>query len=399
MHDIIDEVCQIIRFDPSTAHYCLSERFRWNQGSLIEDYFAKEPLWAYELEPTLRPDAAVVKEPWSPDWVDPVYWESSDREDETTVLSCGHRFLNRCLGVYLKSRVTDPRFRPRDLLKTPCPSCSPEKCKALIPDAVWQQHAAKEIEDARMRRFVENHPKFSSCPDCQQMFHLRGDSGRERMVQCCQGSPFCFDCRNTSHTPVPCKIMIAWGETDWDDVSRMWLDMNTKKCPNEECGRNLQKNEGCDHMTCKCGASFCWLCLKQWQGHTQCIVPPPADIRKEKVLMDHFDLNRDNFRVHQDKEKQAKESIDELPQLETRIRDASGEFFAQQAISCLKEAYMEMIRYRCILKCSYAYSFYLIDPSEENRPAALDLFLFHQGSFVDLAVRPSIAFAIYLLNQ
>ncbi|KAF2662956.1 hypothetical protein K491DRAFT_8663 [Lophiostoma macrostomum CBS 122681] len=34
-----------------------------------------------------------------------------------------------------------------------------------------------------------------------------------------------------------------------------------KRCPNSECGWWIEKNEGCDHMTCsKCQFEFCWLC-------------------------------------------------------------------------------------------------------------------------------------------
>ena len=45
---------------------------------------------------------------------------------------------------------------------------------------------------------------------------------------------------------------------------------NTKKCP--VCHKPIEKNQGCNHMTCKaaaggCGYEFCWMCLGKWSEH------------------------------------------------------------------------------------------------------------------------------------
>ena len=47
-----------------------------------------------------------------------------------------------------------------------------------------------------------------------------------------------------------------------------WIIANTKSCPNKKCGRPIEKNQGCNHMTCKlCGHDFCWLCKGNWKDH------------------------------------------------------------------------------------------------------------------------------------
>ena len=35
-------------------------------------------------------------------------------------------------------------------------------------------------------------------------------------------------------------------------------------CP--KCRHGIQKSEGCDHMRCRCGAEFCFICGADYQG-------------------------------------------------------------------------------------------------------------------------------------
>jgi len=51
-----------------------------------------------------------------------------------------------------------------------------------------------------------------------------------------------------------------------------WLMINTKKCPN--CRKFIEKNQGCNHMTCRkeasgCGYEFCWICMGEWSAHAK----------------------------------------------------------------------------------------------------------------------------------
>jgi len=64
------------------------------------------------------------------------------------------------------------------------------------------------------------------------------------------GKVYCVRCGNPAHPDRPCPPP--------SDMIK-WLERKTKKCP--KCGEPIEKNAGCQHMTCRCGHDFCWLCL------------------------------------------------------------------------------------------------------------------------------------------
>ncbi|KAH7100978.1 hypothetical protein BKA62DRAFT_704695 [Auriculariales sp. MPI-PUGE-AT-0066] len=40
-----------------------------------------------------------------------------------------------------------------------------------------------------------------------------------------------------------------------------------RECPNTECGVMVQKEFGCDHITCQCGTHWCWVCGKMFEEY------------------------------------------------------------------------------------------------------------------------------------
>ena len=80
-------------------------------------------------------------------------------------------------------------------------------------------------------------------------------------------STVCLGCGKEGHHPVACDELAKWAK--WEHVKTTeWIHTVTKKCP--FCHQRIEKNEGCDHMTCKCGKQFCWLCSKAWSASHSC---------------------------------------------------------------------------------------------------------------------------------
>ena len=67
----------------------------------------------------------------------------------------------------------------------------------------------------------------------------------------------------------------------------LWVTQHCKKCP--RCGWSIEKNEGCNHMTCRlCHHEFCWLCSQNYSGHNDklCVKLSKEKIAKKQILSD-----------------------------------------------------------------------------------------------------------------
>lgn len=81
-------------------------------------------------------------------------------------------------------------------------------------------------------------------------------------VSCLCSHSYCGNFAEENHRPLFCDTVKKWILKNKDDSQNaQWIMVNTKPCP--ECNRSIEKNQGCNHMTCTapCFVEFCWYCL------------------------------------------------------------------------------------------------------------------------------------------
>ena len=73
----------------------------------------------------------------------------------------------------------------------------------------------------------------------------------------------CMDCR-LEICPWGCGRAHHGGEcnTPPDAASAQLISQTTKVCPG--CTNPIEKNEGCNHITCHCRVEFCWICMCEY---------------------------------------------------------------------------------------------------------------------------------------
>ncbi|CAD6255817.1 unnamed protein product [Miscanthus lutarioriparius] len=195
----------------------------------------------------------------------------------TRSAGCGHYYCDGCWGGYVAAAVADGARCMS--LRCPDPSCSAPVVRELV-DAV-PAGAKDRARYARfwLRSYVEESGgriKWCGGAGCTRSVEFLGDAAGYAAatdVFCDSGCRhgFCWGCGEEAHRPVSCGTVRAWlAKNASDSETAKWVVAHTKRCP--KCARPIEKNHGCNHMTCgaPCRHQFCWLCFDPWDNHRGC---------------------------------------------------------------------------------------------------------------------------------
>jgi len=178
------------------------------------------------------------------------------------VLGCGHFLCKTCSKYHFTTLITEGKAQ---VLKCAQPDC---KRSPLV----------KEIEYVVDRNVFEKYTRFlldahlAADPDCRWCpkkgcsTPMIGNKANP-MMECpkCRFR-FCFNCKTDEwHQGATCEKFQQW-KRDNDQAGAKfeeWAKLHTKACP--KCGKKIEKNGGCDHMTCgSCRYEFYWTTLKKY---------------------------------------------------------------------------------------------------------------------------------------
>ncbi|KAF5341182.1 hypothetical protein D9611_006080 [Ephemerocybe angulata] len=174
------------------------------------------------------------------------------------VLSCGHSSCEPCLRHYLTSAG------PSSAFPLVCMG-GDATCTTPIPIPVIQRHLAKQRFDQLVDTVFTSHIqtnvrrfKYCTTPDCTRIYQC--DTGVQ-FHQC----PSCFSkicslCNEEAHEGMTCEERrIQSDPAEQERLNNEWATTNNvKRCPS--CSVMTEKTYGCNHMTCRCGEHWCWIC-------------------------------------------------------------------------------------------------------------------------------------------
>ena len=219
------------------------------------------------------------------------------------------RIHNACLKAHILQAIRDRSF----------PICYPvEKPKKVIKGLVFiKLLSLSEMEFYAKQQLVSKAIKnpelymFCSTPDCQHIFKLT-ESPDEREKACPECKRMiCSICRDC-HPGLSCAEYQFTKEND-EGVKLFLKEARSVQCMN--CNFWIEKNGGCNHMTCRCKYQFCFLCGKKWKT----CACPQMDQGNEMMNRGNERMNRGNERMNRVLEIMGQRH--EIRNLENEIRD------------------------------------------------------------------------------
>ncbi|KAG6885126.1 hypothetical protein C0993_005704 [Termitomyces sp. T159_Od127] len=181
-----------------------------------------------------------------------------DAVSDPLPLGCKHVYCTACIRHYIISAAETkifPLVCMGDEAKCKVPISIPTIRRFLTPLQF------ENLIDVVFSTYLDQHPqefRYCTTPDCTQIYRANTES----ILKC----PSCFaevcsSCHEEAHEGMTCKDRRARKVEQEDQLNDSWARMKgVKRCP--ECSIYIEKIDGCNHMSCRCGAHICWICVK-----------------------------------------------------------------------------------------------------------------------------------------
>ncbi|KAK4230734.1 hypothetical protein QBC38DRAFT_468680 [Podospora fimiseda] len=183
-------------------------------------------------------------------------------------LDCGHQHCVQCLRRYYNLYTQNPICNPLRCCSPTNRIPLPYLRRKLHPFSSYQaaEYRSKLAEhDARVKIYCSYRECSAFIPESLRQSRLNESKVQTAKCRKCNRIT-CLVCHEPSHPNLPCLDKAAaqkyHGEVDQEKFDRLATKKGWKPCPN--CKSWTEKTEGCNQMTCPCGAHWCYRC-----GHTR----------------------------------------------------------------------------------------------------------------------------------
>ncbi|SPN97791.1 uncharacterized protein DNG_01303 [Cephalotrichum gorgonifer] len=112
-------------------------------------------------------------------------------------------------------------------------------------------------------------------PDCSVWLSPDLIDAARRVATCARNHATCAICRGAAHDGSDCP-----DDPDLNRTNELAEAEGWKRCA--RCRALVEHGEACQHMTCRCGYEFCYVCVRQWRT-CSCTMAQLAAVKAEAV--------------------------------------------------------------------------------------------------------------------
>ncbi|KAI1159447.1 hypothetical protein F5B18DRAFT_588956 [Nemania serpens] len=160
---------------------------------------------------------------------------------------CQHEYCRQCLSRLFPDAMVDESLFPPRCCKQPIPL---DKSQLFLDANVVRQFRQKALELSTPNR------TYCHNTSCAAFIPL---------ANCSDTTATCSECR--AQTCTTCKGVSHDGYCPNDEqlqqVIQLAREQGWQRCQN--CWGMVELNTGCNHMTCRCGFQFCYVCGAHWK--------------------------------------------------------------------------------------------------------------------------------------
>ncbi|KAM3140729.1 hypothetical protein pb186bvf_007134 [Paramecium bursaria] len=210
-------------------------------------------------------------------------------------IGCFHYFCIDCYQQYVINKLknnTIPQVR-----------CLKHKCKRTLPYQIIQllnSEAKKYFKISLCKSFLKNNMKYVCClgEECEVIHSTK--VGNQIDCANCHTS-ICIICKQYAHQPLNCDLAKRWEikNNNQEEKSKSLIRLEYQTC--FSCKEAVEKSSGCNHMKCRCGAHFCYICGQNWTGHENFYNCKEKSVQIAKIQTKQYLSYLNIYESHQNK--------------------------------------------------------------------------------------------------
>lgn len=184
---------------------------------------------------------------------------------ECQMIRCseGHMFCANCLSKYVVDRVTGGETALHCMAVAACTGTySHALLSKRLESRLYDTYTIREFQESLNRAAINN---LYQCPKCE--FAVIIDDIIDNRFVCMNakcGYISCIRCHALYHLNTACGT--ASDANIRTTIEEIFTRNKMRNCP--ACAQEFTRIDGCNKMTCVCGAKSCYLCRQRVQDYT-----------------------------------------------------------------------------------------------------------------------------------